>query len=392
MELLGVSKHNISMKILRYKVIGTLQQDETGREAQVGDQVKLFLDQAANPDLPEFVFGIIQPGIRKAGCCDEYSIYEIGYELDEYTLRPDDVINVTTTAAVDVVAADLQEEVEARQQLETEFDAHASNTSNPHSVTKTQVGLGNVDNTSDVNKPVSTAQQTALNLKANKNGDTLTNVIISSGTAPGLLISKNYTGMANTQVTNNQQVSKSVARKVPLAQTTSDVPTALFLTLLCYPDNTENATGDSVLYGEYFPIGTVNGKIAYEGGLNTGSYIGQLSWSLSGYWSLTGGQVEYRKTAANLTDAAVWVPVSSPAGQASGDVIVEPQLFRPGQVIKPSDSTHKLLITSVTSGQFWGVPIVNSTAYADDAAAAAGGVLVGEIYKKTGGTLAWRQA
>ena len=33
-------------------------------------------------------------------------------------------------------------------------------------VTKTMVGLGNVDNTSDANKPVSTAQQTALDLKA----------------------------------------------------------------------------------------------------------------------------------------------------------------------------------------------------------------------------------
>jgi hypothetical protein len=38
---------------------------------------------------------------------------------------------------------------------------HTSNTSNPHSVTKEQVGLGNVDNTSDANKPVSTAQASA---------------------------------------------------------------------------------------------------------------------------------------------------------------------------------------------------------------------------------------
>ena len=45
--------------------------------------------------------------------------------------------------------------------------SHLSSTSNPHSVTKSQVGLGNNDNTSDANKPVSTAQQTALNLKAN---------------------------------------------------------------------------------------------------------------------------------------------------------------------------------------------------------------------------------
>lgn len=46
------------------------------------------------------------------------------------------------------------------------FSSHLSNTSNPHSVTKTQVGLSNVDNTSDVNKPISTATQTALNKKA----------------------------------------------------------------------------------------------------------------------------------------------------------------------------------------------------------------------------------
>jgi len=42
---------------------------------------------------------------------------------------------------------------------------HRGQTDNPHTVTKTQVGLSNVDNTSDVDKPVSTATQTALDLK-----------------------------------------------------------------------------------------------------------------------------------------------------------------------------------------------------------------------------------
>jgi len=45
--------------------------------------------------------------------------------------------------------------------------AHESSSGNPHNVTKTQVGLSNVDNTSDVNKPVSTAQQIALDSKQN---------------------------------------------------------------------------------------------------------------------------------------------------------------------------------------------------------------------------------
>jgi hypothetical protein len=42
---------------------------------------------------------------------------------------------------------------------------HLSNTSNPHNTTQGQVGLGNVDNTSDLDKPVSTAQQTEIDTK-----------------------------------------------------------------------------------------------------------------------------------------------------------------------------------------------------------------------------------
>jgi predicted nucleic acid-binding Zn-ribbon protein len=45
------------------------------------------------------------------------------------------------------------------------LSSHVAATNNPHSVTKAQVGLGNADNTSDADKPVSTAQQTALNGK-----------------------------------------------------------------------------------------------------------------------------------------------------------------------------------------------------------------------------------
>ena len=47
--------------------------------------------------------------------------------------------------------------------IEESLSNHTSNTSNPHSVTKAQIGLGNCNNTSDANKPISTATQTALN-------------------------------------------------------------------------------------------------------------------------------------------------------------------------------------------------------------------------------------
>lgn len=49
--------------------------------------------------------------------------------------------------------------------VQTNLETHINNKTNPHEVTKDQVGLGNVDNTSDANKPISNATQTALNGK-----------------------------------------------------------------------------------------------------------------------------------------------------------------------------------------------------------------------------------
>lgn len=50
----------------------------------------------------------------------------------------------------------------------SEFNAFKNRTDNPHSVTKAQVGLENVNNTSDLDKPISTATQIELNKKAAK--------------------------------------------------------------------------------------------------------------------------------------------------------------------------------------------------------------------------------
>lgn len=60
----------------------------------------------------------------------------------------------------------ISDEAATRAQADTtvnaKVDSHIGNKSNPHAVTKAQVGLGNVNNTSDVDKPVSTAQATAI--------------------------------------------------------------------------------------------------------------------------------------------------------------------------------------------------------------------------------------
>lgn len=73
-------------------------------------------------------------------------------------------------------------------------DAHIARVDNPHNVTKTQVGLGNVDNTSDANKPISTAAQNALNLKANAANAVLTGIPV----APTAAVGTNTTQLATT--------------------------------------------------------------------------------------------------------------------------------------------------------------------------------------------------
>ena len=47
-----------------------------------------------------------------------------------------------------------------------QIDTHVGSTANPHTVTKAQVGLGSVDNTTDAAKPISTATQTGLDAKS----------------------------------------------------------------------------------------------------------------------------------------------------------------------------------------------------------------------------------
>lgn len=75
-------------------------------------------------------------------------------------------------------------------------------------LTKSNLGLGNVDNTSDADKPISTAQQAALNAKVNKSGDTMTGVLkitnntASTSAATGALVVTGGVGISNNLYSN----------------------------------------------------------------------------------------------------------------------------------------------------------------------------------------------
>lgn len=97
-----------------------------------------------------------------------------------------------------------------KEPANTNIQAHIASTTNPHSVTKAQIGLSNVDNTSDVNKPVSTAQATAIAFKAN-------NILTGYSSAAGTVAA------TDTVLQAIQKLDGNVAGKMPLAGTAGAV-------------------------------------------------------------------------------------------------------------------------------------------------------------------------
>lgn len=87
-------------------------------------------------------------------------------------------------------------------------------------ITKANIGLGNVDNTSDLAKPISTAQQTALDAKVDK-----TTTVNGHALSGNVTVTKSDVGLGN--VTNDAQVKRSemgVASGVATLDTTGKVP------------------------------------------------------------------------------------------------------------------------------------------------------------------------
>ncbi len=124
---------------------------------------------------------------------------------------------------INTVAGNLSTETTARQAGDAtnaaDLVAHTSNTSNPHATTKAQVGLGNADNTSDADKPISTATQTALNAKE----PTITAGTTSQyyrGDKTFQTLDKSVVGLGNVDNTSdvNKPVSTAQATAIGLKQ------------------------------------------------------------------------------------------------------------------------------------------------------------------------------
>lgn len=166
------------------------------------------------PQFARFFFGLRRDG-------SVYFVPEVsagvgmGYTLP-FVLGPGELILATTD--------------DVQQIAQGIVSDHVANHDNPHAVTKSQVGLGNVDNTSDANKPVSTAQAASMN----------------SALALKLDISAANTALAGKLSTTLKGVANGLAEldssgKVPSSQLPSFVDDVLeYLSLAGFP-----VTGES---------------------------------------------------------------------------------------------------------------------------------------------------
>lgn len=108
-------------------------------------------------------------------------------------------------------------------EVDQNIETHKAKTNNPHGVTAAQVGLGNADNTPDVDKPVSTAQQTALDDKSDiGHGHEIGDVTGLQGALDG----KSATGHGH-EIADVSGLAEALAAKVPQedldGQLTTDV-------------------------------------------------------------------------------------------------------------------------------------------------------------------------
>jgi len=92
--------------------------------------------------------------------------------------------------------------------------AHLVDFNNPHQVTKAQIGLGNVDNTSDANKPVSTLVQSALNLKQD---------VLVSGTNIKTINGVSILGSGNIDLSSVAAVTSVNSKVGAVVLTTADI-------------------------------------------------------------------------------------------------------------------------------------------------------------------------
>lgn len=216
---------------------------------------------------------------------------------DPLTLHPETDADIVKVAATGIQATDVKSALEelnnniaaitgggvvtgVKGEAETAYRLGQVN------ITKANVGLGNVDNTSDENKPVSTATQTALNLKADLTA--IADFITKSVNDLTYYYTKTDIDGKITTINNNISAIPKFAIEVVENLPTSDISS----TTIYIKKTSETETGN--LYTEYIYVN------------NVWEELGTQTLDLSGYITteaLNTALSEYTKTTSLATIA-----------------------------------------------------------------------------------------
>ena len=240
-------------------------------------------------------------------------------------------------------------------------------------IDKTMVGLGNADNTSDASKPVSTAAQTALDLKLNSTGN--------AATATRLATARNINGVAfdgsgnvtipakfTNNVTINLSGSKSLGKyangaTIPTAGKTLDEFLLDLVTESIHPSYQAPSVSISSNKSASYEIGTSIGSVILSSSYvqrNGGSAISTTYYKNSG--ALGSNTDTYGSLLTNITYS---VTVTYGAGPVLNDNLGNPDSY--GQIA--TGSTSSSLTISPFAYKYWGSSTSNSI---DDATLRAG--------------------
>ena len=165
-------------------------------------------------------------------------------------------------------------------------------------LTKSSVGLANVDNTSDANKPVSTAQQTALDLKANLASPTFTGTVTlpDNTVALGTKTTGDYVSslVAGTGVTLTNNSGETATPTIAIGQAVGTGASVTFAEI--------TTTGDVVVGGNLTVSGNTTTVNTEQ--LNVEDNIITLNSGVTGAPALNGGVEINRGTSTDV--AILW--------------------------------------------------------------------------------------
>ncbi len=146
--------------------------------------------------------------------------------IDWTKLAVSSTVSATELGYVDGVTSSIQTQLDAKLASSTAVSTYApiaspTFTGTVSGVTKSMVGLGNVDNTSDADKPVSTATQTALDAKLSKSGGTMTGDLTLAGAPTSDLhaATKAYVDNVSSGINFHQPVRVATTGNITLSGT-----------------------------------------------------------------------------------------------------------------------------------------------------------------------------